>query len=92
MTSFWLFSLKQTKKNKRCFDIKNMVKCGSNLSEYVLVLRNSDARVFLVDLSMLLVLAQGGTAGLLLCGPWPWRVMDCFNAPPHSLHFSMSLQ
>lgn len=22
MTSFWLFSLKQTKKNKRCFNIK----------------------------------------------------------------------
>lgn len=33
MTSFWLFSLKQTKKNKRCFNIKNMVKCDSNLPE-----------------------------------------------------------
>lgn len=33
MTSFWLFSLKQTKKNKRCFNIKYMVKCDFNLSE-----------------------------------------------------------
>lgn len=33
MTSFWLFSLKQTKKNKKCFNIKNIVKCGSNILE-----------------------------------------------------------
>lgn len=33
MTSFWLFSLKQTKKNKRCLNIKNMMKCDSDLSE-----------------------------------------------------------
>lgn len=34
MTSFWLFSLKQTKKNKKSFNIKNMVKCGSNVLEF----------------------------------------------------------
>ena len=34
MTSFGLFSLKQTNKNKRCFNIKKWkVKCGYYLSE-----------------------------------------------------------
>lgn len=72
MTSFWLFSLKQTKKNKRCFNINNMVKCSSNLVELglndnanvlTLILQCMVTVLFLVNQNMLLVVAQGGTAG-----------------------------
>lgn len=70
MTSFWLFSLKQTKKNKRCFNIKNIVKLYSNLSELdliylIYVVQCTNTVLFLVNQYMLLVLAQGGTAGVL---------------------------
>ncbi len=72
MTSFWLFSLKQTKKNKRLFNIKNMVRFYFYLTE--LGLNNNvslcslpclNIVLILVNPYMLLILAQGGIAGVL---------------------------
>lgn len=56
----------------------------------MLVLRYTDPVLFLVNQHVLFVLAQGGTAGLLL--HVPQRLIYRFYACLRSLHFSMSLQ